>query len=281
MAKRKRKTKAESKQGFEYYNEIVGLILILLSIAGFGSFGVVGAFIKKCAIFMFGSWSILLLSLTLALGVCMIAKRGKVNYFSGRLIGAYALIIALLLFSHLNYINSSDIKPKEIITVTMNNMDTAFKTKSDLNTGGGMIGAVFSAIFVSMFAKEGTTIVIVAIVAFGLIMIFDITLTDIGRAIASPFKHIFSSSDDDEEEVVVSKNKRLLVDDDEEDDKPIDKRVVITSVEDLEPKKIEETPIKKMEVSNENEVYIKPPIELLDSNKNGKNKSVKQKTLEE
>ena len=273
MAKRKRKTK-ESKKSFAYYNEIIGLILILLSIAGFGTFGVVGSLVKKFAIFLFGTWSILFLALTLALGVCMIAKRGKVNYFSGRLIGAYALIIALLLFSHLNYITNSDIKPKEIITVTMENMDVALKTKSDINTGGGMIGAVFSALFVSLFAKEGTTIVIVLIVAFGLIMIFDITLTDIGRAIASPFKKAFTASEEDEdEELVPAKNKKMLLDP-EEDDKPIDKRVVITSVEDLEPKKAEVDTVKKVEEYNAtNEVYIKPPIDLLDLNKNNKNKA--------
>ena len=271
----KRKKRKETKKSFQYGNEIIGLLLILLSLTGLGSFGVVGELIKKFAIFMFGSWSILFLGLTLCLGICMIAKRGKVNYFSGRLIGAYALIIALLLFSHINYISSDEaIRGKAIITTTMQNIETAFETGNDINTGGGMIGAIVSWGCVSLFDIEGTIVVIVAIVLFGLIMIFDLTLVDVAKAIALPFKKIFSRSEDDEDEVKPKKEKALLTQDDDEDEKEIDKRVVITSVEDLEPHKPETTE-KKPEISNntENDVYIKPPLELLDPSKAGKNKA--------
>ena len=89
MAKRKKSKTESSKKGFQYGNELIGLLLILLAVTGLGSFGVVGSLIKKFAIFMFGSWPILFLALILILGVSMIAKRGKVNYLSGRLIGVY------------------------------------------------------------------------------------------------------------------------------------------------------------------------------------------------
>ena len=265
LAKRKRTKQPKSK--FQYGNEIIGLLLILFSITGFGSFGVVGELIKQFAIFMFGSWSILFLALTLGLGVCMIAKRGKVNYFSGRLIGAYALIIALLLFSHINYISGNDIKAKEIVRTTYENINIAFDTGNEVNTGGGMVGAVVSWGFVSLFDIEGTSVVIIAIVAFGLIMIFDITLTDVARAIASPFKKIFSKSEKEEKEdtIKVPKHEYEI-----EEEKEVDKRVVITSVEDLEPKKeVAEVPHKIEEsIGDTNEVYVKPPLTLLDLNKN-------------
>ena len=152
MAKRKRQKK--EKKSFAYANELIGLLLILLSVTGLGSFGVVGSLIKKFAIFMFGTWSVLLLVLILILGIAMIAKRGKVNYFSGRLIGVYALVIAILLFSHINYIGDNDIVGKEIITTTMSNVESAFDTGSDMNTGGGMIGAVLSWGFVSLLHNQ-------------------------------------------------------------------------------------------------------------------------------
>ena len=276
MAKRKRQKK--EKKSFAYTSELIGLLLILLSITGIGSFGVVGAIIKKIAIFFFGTWSLLLLVLVLLLGIAMIAKRGKVNLLTGRLIGVYALVIALLLFSHINYIGDNDLAGKEIITATMTNVENAWSTGSDINTGGGMIGSVISWTFVSLFATEGTIVLIVAIVIFGLIMIFDITLSDIGHAIAGVFtrKH-----DDDEEEdekpSKKSKDDDRLIGDMEEEEKPIDKRVVITSVEDLEPKKEEIKEVKqeiKEEKQNEvSEVYIKPPLDLLDVPKNKGNKA--------
>ena len=273
----KRKKKKEVKKSFAYGNEIIGLIIILLSITGFGSFGIVGSVIKKFAIFMFGSWSILFLALTLALGVCMLAKRGKVNYFSGRLIGAYALIVALLLFSHINYVTDNNITPpKEILKTTMDNINLAWDTKSEVNTGGGMVGAVLAFGFVSLFAVEGTTVLIVVIVLFGLIMIFDITLTDILHAIGSIFRRGDDEENDEEEVPALNKSKKPLLPL-EEEEAPVDKRVVITSVEDLEPKKAESESVKKpeplMSSNNDNEVYIKPPIDLLDVNKNSKNKA--------
>ena len=277
MAKRKRQKK--EKKSFAYTNELIGLLLILLSITGLGSFGVVGTIIKKFAIFMFGTWAVLLLVLLLILGIAMIAKRGKVNYFTGRLIGVYALVIALLLFSHINYISDNEIVGKDIITTTMNNLEVAFETGSDINTGGGIIGAVISWAFVSLFATEGTIVVIVAIVIFGLIMIFDITLSDIGHAIVGVFSK--KERDEDEEDKPVKKlkedNQKLIGDLDEEEEKPIDKRVVITSVEDLEPKKEEhkevKPEIKEEKIDDVNEVYVKPPIDLLDVPKNKGNKA--------
>ena len=94
----KRKKQAEEKSVFQYANELIGLLLILLSITGLGNFGLVGGLIKKFAIFIFGNWFFLFLVLTLCLGVVLIAKRGEINYFSGRLIGIYSIIIVILLF---------------------------------------------------------------------------------------------------------------------------------------------------------------------------------------
>ena len=50
MAKRK-KQKDEKKQ-FQYAKELQGLILILFSITGLGSFGIVGELVKKFTIFL-------------------------------------------------------------------------------------------------------------------------------------------------------------------------------------------------------------------------------------
>ena len=265
----KRKKRKEEKKSFAYTNELVGLLLILLSVTGLGSFGAVGSIIKKFAIFMFGTWSILLLALLLILGIAMIAKRGKVNYFTGRLIGVYALVIAILLFSHLNYIADNELQGKDIITVTMTNVQSSWDTGSDINTGGGIVGGVLSWGFVSLFSTEGTMIVIVAIVIFGLIMIFDLTLSNIAHAIADVFRK--KEEEEDKPSKLLNNNKeevKLIGDMDEEDEK-IDKRVVITSVEDLEPKKEEIREIKPVVMTEQvDEVYVKPPIDLLDVSKN-------------
>lgn len=273
MAKRKRQS-SESKKGFQYSKEIQGLILILFSIVGLGDFGIVGGLVKKFSIFLFGTWYILVLFVTFCLGLYLIAKRSKPDYMAGRLVGIYAIILALLLFSHINYIKESGVAGKAIFTNTYDNIITAFNEVSEIrNTGGGIIGAGVSWAFVSLFDIEGTSIVMIVIAAFGLIMIFDITIADIFRSIGGLFKKIFTRESDDSHKKL---NVREIEEDEEEDEKSVDKRVVITSVEDLENRKLDtignmdkqpEVEIKK-DGDISNEIYVKPPVNLLDINKN-------------
>ncbi len=270
MAKRKKQS-GESKKGFQYSKEIQGLILILFSLVGLGDFGIVGSVVKKFSIFLFGTWYILVLIITLLLGIFFIAKRSKPDYFSGRLIGVYAIILALLLFSHINYIReNSDVRGKAIVVNTYENINNSFDAESEIgNTGGGMIGACAAWAFVSLFDVEGTSVVMIVIAGFGLIMIFDITIADILRSIGSAFKKVFSREEKEEVE-----HKKLNVHEIEEEEEPeVDKRVVITSVEELEQKKPDtignmDKPIELKTEDVSNEVYVKPPVELLDLNKN-------------
>ena len=127
MAKRKKQS-GEGKKKFQYGKEIQGLILILFSLVGLGDFGIVGNVVKKFSIFLFGTWYVLVLIVTLCLGAYFIAKRSKPDYFSGRLVGIYSIILALLLFSHVNYITeNNNLRGKEIITTTYENIKEAFK----------------------------------------------------------------------------------------------------------------------------------------------------------
>ena len=68
MAK-KRKTSSEAKKN-TYSVEMIGLILILIGVIGFG-FGPVGALLKKFAMFLMGEWWPAILIFVLFLGFYM------------------------------------------------------------------------------------------------------------------------------------------------------------------------------------------------------------------
>ena len=263
MAKKK-KQKIEENTGFKYKKECMGIIVLVLSILGLGNKGIVGGVIKKFAIFLFGNWWAAFLILSICLSLYLIGKREKPNYFTGRLIGIYSLIFAILLFSHINYITTNNIKT-DIITETYNNIAVAYDTDSEIrNTGGGMLGALFTFAFVPLFDIEGTYIVIIIIASFGLIMLFDLTLSDCISTIFSPFKRIFrkKEKDDDEEDNVSVKDITPSV------KEPLkDNKVVITSVEDYLEKKqeVKEEPKETIiEPSIEGDTpYVKPSINLL------------------
>lgn len=263
MAKKK-KQKIEENTGFKYKKECMGILVLVLSILGLGNKGIVGGVIKKFAIFLFGNWWAAFLILSICLSLYLIGKREKPNYFTGRLIGVYSLIFAILLFSHINYITTNNIKT-DIITETYNNIAVAYDTDSEIrNTGGGMLGALFTFAFVPLFDIEGTYIVIIIIASFGLIMLFDLTLSDCISTIFSPFKRIFrkKEKEDDEEDNASVKDITPSV------KEPLkDNKVVITSVEDYLEKKqeVKEEPKETIiEPSIEGDTpYVKPSINLL------------------
>ena len=266
MAKKK-KQRSEEKEGFQFTNELIGLILILLSVLGFGNFGLVGSIIKKFAIFMFGSWYAIFLGLTLALGLFLIIKRGKPSYFTARMIGIYSLVIAILVFSHVNYINANDLQTKDILSKTFDNIQSSY-ANFDLisNTGGGIIGCLISIAFVVCFDAEGAYIFSVLIFLFGIIMLFDITIADVVKAIVGFIKRLFTKSEETEEEIPTNN-----------EEEEIDTRIKIQSVEDLKhytgeetSSPVEETP--RVEQTPTNSRYVKPSIALLDINKNKNSK---------
>ena len=264
MAKKK-KQKIEENTGFKYKKECAGIIVLVLSILGLGRKGIVGGIIKKFAIFLFGNWWAAFLILSVCLSLYLIGKREKPNYFTGRLIGVYSIIFAILLFSHINYVSSNNIKTN-IITETYNNIAVAYDTDSEIrNTGGGMLGALFTFAFVPLFDIEGTYIVIIIIASFGLIMLFDLTLSDCISTIFSPFKRIFrkrETSDEDEENVLVKDITPSVKE-------PLkDNKVVITSVEDYLERKQEvkeevKEPVVDTSADTSDTPYVKPSINLL------------------
>lgn len=262
----KRKKHSEEKEGFAYTSEIIGLVAILLSITGLGSFGIVGSLVQKFAVFMFGSFYWLLLIFSLFCGIYTLVSRGKPKYFTARLIGIYSIIIAILLFSHIKYITSNTLITSEIFSKTITNIEVAFDTYGSIkNTGGGIVGAFFSWGLVKLFAVEGAIAAGVIFSIFGFIMIFDITIADIFRKIKELFSKLFTREEveeNDSEEEIGSEVEEIK-----------DKRVVITSVEDLEPDKVEHTEHTEIVLpgtDNKESVYVKPSIQLLDPIKNNK-----------
>lgn len=277
MAKKK-KQRSEEKKEFAYTNELIGLTLILLSITGLGNFGIVGEIVKKFAVFLFGSWFFLFLGFTLILGVYLIAKRSYPNYFTSKLIGLYCILIAFILFLHVNFITNQDLPNGEIIRQTFTNVtevmqckaaDTMDNCKSVIsNTGGGMIGALLSYAFVSLFAVEGTYVVMAIILTFGIIMMFDITLSDMFGWVGRLFKKREVEESDEEEETTEEEEQVI-------GGKTSDGKLVIKSFDDLEPKVEAPAVNLNFEEPQEetNETYIKPPLTLLAQKKNKDNKN--------
>lgn len=269
MGKKKTSKESETK-GFQYSVELAGLLLVLIGLIGFG-FGPVGALIKKFAMFLVGEWWPIILVTILFLGGHMIIKRKLPKFFTSRLVGFYIVVVVILVLSHFEFMKNCE-SSKDILQATLDNfMDRissitsnsglAASGSTSIVIGGGILGAIFSLAFSSLFGLTGTMIVLVILSIFGVIMLFDI---DFAAVVAKVKERIHLQKEKHREELA-----KLS---DEGEEEPVDDRVVITSVEELknyhEPVKetepIPQETVTEPQVPTKTHAYRLPPLSLLD-----------------
>ena len=288
MAKKKTK-KSKNKNKFEYSNEIVGVIIILLGVIGLLGTGLVGNMVKSFAIFLVGTIYVVLLLLLLVVGVFLILKKDTPNLLSSRLIGFYIIIISFLVLLHVKYIEVNDTEGIKIITETFNNLMVSFSNNKALsNSGGGIIGAVFSYIFVSCFGS-GAKIVVCTMFVLGIILFLNVSILEIYNKVKPHILNLFNKDDDDDDSselvnVNSPKDEALLTDpavivepvkvENIDNDVPIMRtppKIVSTSQDEVKDEVI---------INSSNENYQLPPINLLNTVKNVRNKENEVKAKE-
>lgn len=238
MAKKKQK---KEKEKFEYSNEIIGVILILLSIIGMLGYGRAGNFIRSFAVFLVGVAYFPLLLIFLILGCYLIIKRKSPKMVSRTSFGIYLIIIAILTLFHLEYLDK--LEGTKVITETFKSVMLAFKSASVIkNCGGGMVGSILAYVFNWAFA-DGIIIVIITLIVLGLILTLNKSLFEMISKIKLPkFK----------------KEKEDKKEENTNNEEEVDNRIVISSIEELTNKKDDK----------ENEVVDEDiPIKKEDNNK--------------
>ena len=254
----KKKTRKQKKEQPSYSIELKGIILILIMIIGCCPFGVTADIIKGFAGFIAGGWYIVPLIATGAAGIYMMVKRERPDFLTSRLVGLYVLILGILILSHTEYIKqlgSESISAWNIITETIDNLMAFVNHTADIQ-GGGMLGAIFAVIGVKLLTLEGTRVVCIALIVCGLIMFTGISIYDAVNYMKDKLKNA--------KEIKINKKAEKAAKQAEEEYENEDKRVVISSIDELpkEPVK-EETKEHKEEIHVDSKGYNKPPIGLL------------------
>ena len=271
MAKRKRR-KTSSKSKVKFSAELTGLIFVLIGVIGIGSFGPVGHIIKSFAIFLMGTWWAISILLLIVLGLYMIIKKDLPKFFTGRLIGLYLLLIALLSFSHIDYISDGNlIKTTSVFQSTIDNFMNTISDSSYINlsqTGGGIIGAFFSWVFANLVDIKGTYIILGVIGFFGIVMALNISIPDIIIKIINALKSIKNGFKDSKvftvSETIDEEPKENFI---EKVEKENDKKIIITSSELSSYHSAEESkevPAPIIPENSTNGEYKLPGIDILD-----------------
>lgn len=280
MAKKK-KTK-DSNNNSSYSVELTGLILILIGVIGFG-FGFIGSILKKFAMFLAGTWWMVILIALIILGVYMLYKRKMPKFSDQKLIGLYIFFIIILVASHFEFLKITG-SPKEILMETYNNYMERISTitaSNALNTsgvttiviGGGFIGALFTAALYGLFGKTGTIVILVLLGIFASVLTFNVNLSNIFKKLFGLIKFKKKEKNETEEIIPISNSDEVK---ENVEVKPVEKeKIIITSMEELKTKPIVEESLEKETKTDivDNEDYYRLPrfSEIFDPLKPKKN----------
>ena len=271
----KKKTSSSSKNKTKVPVEIYGIIYIVLTILGLLRSGFVGRIVSNFSIFLFGAYYNWGLIFFLILGGYVLFFRQKPKFFNTKLVGFYLFSIAILSMAHVKYIMLETNVGASVFQDTIANVVSGF---NDVNLiqGGGIIGALFSYLLVLAFDIVGSKIVCFTLFLFGIILVFNISPTNLFRRLVSLFtsKKVKDIEQEEEEKEV------------KESSEPKDNRVVISSVNDLNHVNTEEhNEVEEPEITSGE--YHLPPLSLLnvskkvDTKANEENISTNIKLLEQ
>ena len=291
----KRKKKKETKKGFAHATELYGVLLVLAAILGIGRYGPVGNMIASFAIFLVGGLYVPLLVVFLVLGAYLIINREWPNLFTTKMLGIYLLLIGVLVLMHENFILQNDSNAIKVFSETTNQLINSFsdvmKGARPNAIGGGIIGCTFGVLFMMLFSYRGMQIIAWTLIIIGFSLFTGFSIVDFVKDKASKAKEKFPKRDKNKEEEPNSK-KPIITGNEEPvmgEIKDDDKKIVISSIDELTKAKVNEEVNENNDVSDENKEatnkttvkhnYVLPSINLLDAPKKKKN-SVNQSLIE-
>lgn len=210
MAKRKkRKSKKNETLKRTMKFELIALILLALAVISIARLGAVGNATVLFFRFFMGEWYMLsLIGLVIFSGYLM-WKRALPYLFHTKLIGIYLIISSLLLLSHVTLFqllsNGGKFDDPSVIANTWElfRMEVRGET-STTDLGGGMLGAIFFALFYYLFDEAGSKIVAFLLIIIGFVLMTGKTFGDAAgkmmAAILNFFKKQWAAFIDDMKE---------------------------------------------------------------------------------
>ena len=299
MPKNKKRSSSKSKaDNNNLMTDLKGIGLILITIIGCLPFGKVAEIIRGFAAFLVGDWWAFLLILVGVYGGYMMITRKKPTLITAKLMGLYIIIFAVLIISHLNFL-----KQYENFKFTKNTIDVLQETVGNVikfvksgksftlspDVGGGLIGAFFACVFVSLLTIDGTVVVSIALIICGLIMFTGISIYDAVKGTKNKMHSIaetlqntpslikHSNEDDDVVEVTDVADNNEHIDDhrtvirrDEIHNKP--EITTMDSIEENIEQEVKTDVVIDEDYGGENKTWEYPPLNLLNKASKGSNK---------
>lgn len=275
MARRKKKTKVETLR------RIIAIVLLIVAGLGFFKYGLLGLFIKKIAIYLFGGLNLLFLSILLVISFYLFFKDKLKKSYLWKFVAIILAIIGVMLLTHLVYFdNDQTFKIAfENTREHINNMVNLTSRGEVYNpTGSGYIGFYLTYVSTVLIAKEGTKFlsilfILIAFLTFTGSFIYSLILDTINSYKAYRIEKKEEKKQKKLEKKEEKKTEREVIINDNNTVKPKDK-ITYNSFEDI-PKEVKEGSIESLlneehiekdpleEKEQNNPFYTLPPMDIL------------------
>jgi DNA segregation ATPase FtsK/SpoIIIE, S-DNA-T family len=177
LAKRKRRGKMNKDHFKETIKfEILGLLLFTLAILSLAKVGRTGEKTILFFRFFWGNWDFIGVFWLIGLSIYFMVKRAVPHFFHIKLVGMYTITCAILILSHLNILdlmsNDGKFTNPSVVMNTFENFKVEWEGKPNpKGLGGGMIGAVLTAVSYYLFDEGGTKIITFLLIIIGSVLI--------------------------------------------------------------------------------------------------------------
>ena len=175
MARKERKKKVKLT-GIGY--ELVGILLVLLSILMIGQLGIIGTFLKKLGLFLVGEFFWVLTIAMIIYGWRFIVKRQSPGPFNSKQIGWGLVFVSLIVFSHLPVYREFKAHNIPILEGMLKYYFSNDILNNSFTAGGGLAGAIIYGLLVPLVTTNGLYIVSLFVLCYGTLLIFDLTVKD-------------------------------------------------------------------------------------------------------
>lgn len=235
MAKKKQKTKKKS-DSFE--NELITLIialtLVVISLIGILRMGVVGEFLSTLARYLVGTYSVVVFGVLVLYSLFVLFRKRKMPFSLRTTSAVTSLLIALILWSAVPA--DAQLTGFDVLKQFVSNTSEIFTSNVQIPVQGGIVGALLYSMTSALFAREGTLLVIGALIVLALILLIR---KEMITSLFGGFNDFFTAFEEEEPSKPVKKKKAFEQLELEEKPKSKKKSIFIQSDE---PQK-EEAPI--------------------------------------
>ncbi|MEG0313766.1 MAG: DNA translocase FtsK [Erysipelotrichaceae bacterium] len=176
MAKSKQKKNSKNDQSIdaEILIYVYAIVIISLSIIGILQVGFVGSFLSNIIKFIFGEVYGVIYALAIGFGILLFTKKSLRDIPYKYILGCSVLLFAWILASSLP--KDHTISGFRVLNEFTKNATSIFN--GTLSAHGGIVGALLYSVSSFLFAYNGTLVIIVGLVVFGVIVLVNKSIVE-------------------------------------------------------------------------------------------------------